>query len=209
MSEIINIETLPLETLAEAINESAEQAEVSLHKAVEHAARCGRYLLAAKSQLPHGEWGKWLGANFDRDPRTAQRYMTLAANTTRVPGLSETTSIRAALRVIADDGKPEPVPEPAREPQQAPEPEAVEDEPETDPQERPSIAVSRPETRKASEADKQKPAPVAVKPVELWIATDAGYQLATVHQIAHAALGALGAAGLRAWIAEQEADSRA
>jgi len=214
VSEII-LSQLPLETLVEMVNESAELAERSIRDAVQHALRCGRALQACKAQLPHGKWLGWLRVNFDRDISTAERYMRLAENWESVPNLRQAESMRQALRLIAEDRRgPEPIEVESEsaeqpEPQQTPEPEAVEDEPEVDPQERPSIAVSRPETRKANEADKPKPAPVAVKPVELWIATDAGYQLATVHQIAHAALGALGAAGLRAWIAEQEADSRA
>jgi len=213
VSEII-LSQLPLETLAEMVNESAELAERSIRDAVQHALRCGRALHACKSQLPHGKWLGWLRVNFDRDISTAERYMRLAENWESVPNLQQAESMRQALRLIAEDRRgpdpievePEPVEQP--EPQQTPEPEAVEDEPEVDPQERPSIAVSRPETRKVAEADKPKPTPVAVRPVDLWIACSGGYQLATAEQIAAGALDLMGAVRLRAWIAEQEVSRR-
>ena len=141
--------------------------------------------------------------------------MRLAENWETVPNLQQAESMRQALRLIAEDRRgPEPIevePESVEqsEPQQAPEPEAAEEEPETDPQERPSIAVSRPETQKAEEADRPKPALVTVRPVDLWVSHDGQYRLATAHEIAEAALEAMGMIGLRAWIAKQEVSRRA
>ena len=71
----ISIIGLPLETLAEMANEAAETAQRGMQTAVQHAINCGRYLTAAKAQVPHGQWASWIGANFDRDQRTATRYM--------------------------------------------------------------------------------------------------------------------------------------
>lgn len=38
----------------------------------------GKRLIEAKSQLPHGEWGKWLEEKVEFKERTAQRFMQAA-----------------------------------------------------------------------------------------------------------------------------------
>jgi hypothetical protein len=53
----------------------------------------------------HGEWLPWLEANFDADPRTAQTYMRLAANATRVSHLG---SVREAVALLAAPKQQEP-----------------------------------------------------------------------------------------------------
>ena len=103
MSNVTKFEALEVEVLIGIANESAELVEASAKKAVEHAERCGRALNAIKAKLPHGEWGAWLGKNFDYSQRHATRYMTIASNWTRVSNLEGDGSIREALRMIADD----------------------------------------------------------------------------------------------------------
>lgn len=97
------LSSLSLETLATVANESAEAAMNAAGKAIEHAIRCGRALNAAKSQMDHGGWLPWLKANFDRSVATATRYMRLAENSSRATNLEDAPSIRAALRLIADE----------------------------------------------------------------------------------------------------------
>jgi hypothetical protein len=103
MANVIKFEALEVEVLIGIANESAELVESSARKTVEHAERCGRALLAAKDKVPHGEWSSWLGQNFDYSQEHARRYMTIASNSTRVLNLKDATSIREALRMIADD----------------------------------------------------------------------------------------------------------
>ena len=103
MANVIKFESLEIGVLIGMANESAELVEASAKKAVEHAERCGRALNAIKAKLPHGEWGAWLGKNFDYSQRHAARYMTIASNWTRVSNLEGDGSIREALRMIADD----------------------------------------------------------------------------------------------------------
>jgi hypothetical protein len=103
MDNVIKFEDLEVEVLIGIANESAELVEASARKTVEHAERCGRALLAAKEKLPHGKFTAWLGSNFDYSERHAQRYMHIASNTTRVADLKHATSIREALRMIAED----------------------------------------------------------------------------------------------------------
>jgi hypothetical protein len=100
---LVAFDDLDVEALAVIANESAEQVETSARKTVEHAERCGRALLAAKEKLPHGKFTAWLGSNFDYSERHAQRYMHIASNTTRVADLKDATSLREALRMIAED----------------------------------------------------------------------------------------------------------
>jgi hypothetical protein len=103
MANVIKFEALEVEVLIGIANESAELVESSARKTVEHAERCGRALLAAKDKVPHGEWSSWLGQNFDYSQEHARRYMTIASNSTRVLNLKDATSIREALRMIAED----------------------------------------------------------------------------------------------------------
>jgi len=101
VSELIQLDNLPVETLAEMANEAAAACEESGRKTVEHAIRCGRALLAAKAQVKHGEWLEWLADNFHQSRRVADRYMEIA-NWPRAANLEEATSIRDALRLIAE-----------------------------------------------------------------------------------------------------------
>jgi hypothetical protein len=112
----IDLNLLPIETLKEMANEAAEQVENNAKLTVQKAADCGRYLTAIKEQLEHGEWLPWLGANWDYSPSTAVRYMDIAANSSRVTNLKDASSIREALRMIADDKEEKKVPRSERKP---------------------------------------------------------------------------------------------
>ena len=201
MSEII-IASLPPETLAEMANEAAELAQASMQTAILRAADCGRYLLAAKAQIPHGQWRAWLGTNFDREARTATRYMQLAvAFDGGNPRLTSETSIRQALRIISEDKADDTIeiqPIPVSEP----EPELAEivdesddiEEPEQEPQERPTIRKVSAESRKVPEAQKPKTpeiTPVLVPEAEemiLYYRVGENYHLADADDVAVAAL---------------------
>lgn len=65
---------------------------------VEHAIRAGEALVAAKAQVNHGGWLPWLDANFNGSNRHAERYMMVAANSTRVADLDEGLSLRAVVK---------------------------------------------------------------------------------------------------------------
>jgi hypothetical protein len=114
-NEIIDLNILPIETLAEMANEKAELVEKNARKTVSDAIDCGRYLTAIKQQIEHGKWAAWLGVNWNYSQDTATRYMTLA-NSARVRNLIEAKSIREALRMIADDKFEKPTPRAARIP---------------------------------------------------------------------------------------------
>lgn len=63
--------------------------------------------LQIKATLNHGEWLPWLQGAMERGElevglRQAQRYIKLAANTTRESYLIEAPSIRAALELLSD-----------------------------------------------------------------------------------------------------------
>ena len=159
---------LPLETLALMANEAAGECEKAMTKAIEHAVTSGRALLAAKSQVPHGQWGKWIGINFDRDQRTATRYMNVAIAAENDSRVLSAASIREAMRLIAQDSEPDPIvvsaiPEAEPELQEI---QTEQEEAETEPQERPSIRKVSAEARKVSEAEKAKTPEVVPELVE-------------------------------------------
>ena len=120
------LSTLSLPTLAEMANEAAAACEQSARRTVQQAATCGRALLAAKEQIPHGEWMGWVRANFDYDHGQATRYMQVA-NYAQAHNLDDATSVGSVLRLIADERAAERAaanPEPAwKEPADMPPPE--------------------------------------------------------------------------------------
>lgn len=92
---------LDVEPLAEIANREHGLALASGKVMVEHALRAGQALAEAKATIPHGAFAQWLSDHFTGTQRTAQRYMQLAANPTRV---SLSGSLRGALSAIADAG---------------------------------------------------------------------------------------------------------
>ena len=110
----IDLNLLPIVTLGEMANEAAEQVEKNAKATVQKAIDCGRYLTAIKEQLEHGQWGGWLGANWNYSQKTAAQYMQIS-NFTCGLNLKDASSINDALRMIADS-KPETVPRAERKP---------------------------------------------------------------------------------------------
>ena len=198
MNEII-VAALPLETLAEMANEAAELAERDMVSALQRAHDCGRYLVAAKAQIPHGQWMQWVRVNFDRELRTASRYMQIAEAFPTRGMLDGVVSVRHAMRLIAQDSEPDPIvvsaiPEPEPEPElQEIEVEQEETE-ENEPQERPSIRKVSAETRKVPEAEKAKTPEVIPELVEepeemvLYHRVGQSYTVADADDVAVAAL---------------------
>jgi hypothetical protein len=189
-------------------NEAAELAQASMQTAILRAVDCGRYLLAAKAQIPHGQWRAWLGVNFDREARTATRYMQLATEFDGGnPRLTSETSIRQALRIISEDKADDaieiqPISEVVHVHSSWPDPEPVEEtyepdgieEPEQEPQERPTMRKVSAESRKIAEADKPKTpevTPVLVDEADemvLYHRVGESYHLADADDVAVAAL---------------------
>jgi hypothetical protein len=101
-TQMINFEGMALETLAEAANEAGEQVEKHAKSAVSIAITAGRALTAAKSQVPHGEWLGWLGKNWNYSQQTASNYIQIA-NYQHAGNLTDTKSIREALRMMSDE----------------------------------------------------------------------------------------------------------
>jgi hypothetical protein len=104
-----------LPALATEINAAHSAALDAARSALENARRAGMLLVAAKEQLPHGEWLPWLALHCPTLPeRTARAYMRVArcwpeieaANRQRVADLP----LRDALKLLtvprADDGQP-------------------------------------------------------------------------------------------------------
>jgi hypothetical protein len=72
--------------------------------ALAHAIAAGDALRKAKELVgQHGTWLAWVREHCDFTERTAQRYMRLAANATRVSDLG---TVREALATLADPSAP-------------------------------------------------------------------------------------------------------
>lgn len=120
------LSTLSLPTLAEMANDAAAACEQSARRTVQQAATCGRALLAAREQVPHGEWMVWVRTNFSHHHSVATRYMQVA-NYADSHNLDDAASVENVLRLIADERAAERAaanPEPAwQEPADMPPPE--------------------------------------------------------------------------------------
>lgn len=147
VSALMVFDDLDVESLAIIANEAAGEVEKSARKTVEHAARCGRALLAIKQQTAHGQWLAWLGANFDHSQQTASRYMTIAANYSSMSNLQEAKDVNDALRMIAEN--PDTPKRERKSSVEVVEPKRPDQKPEKTQGETTTLAVSREDTRKA------------------------------------------------------------
>ncbi len=179
--------------LKDMANTFGEKCQQAAKKTVEDAVAAGTALLAMKARVQHGEWMKWLGSNWDYDPRTASAYMTLSANRMRFR-FEDVGSIRDAMSVIAlqqEEEKPTETPrserktgrvevqQPGQQSVQPDEPEAKpvrerDDDPNTAPKTNTKHSAA---TAKAKEASRKPPAPITPEiveepkadPVQQWI----------------------------------------
>jgi hypothetical protein len=163
----IDLNILPIETLKEMANDTAEQVENNAKLTVQKAIDCGRYLTAIKEQLVHGQWGGWLGANWNYSQKTAAQYMQIS-NFTCGLNLKDAASVNEALRMIADS-KPETAPRAERKPATVvvttPVDEPEQDEPEVDDDPTPEPPTIR-KIAKGSEkvSEDKKPRTAAITP---------------------------------------------
>src|SRR5512144_2268302 len=77
---------------AQQIDSEHRLALAKAGEAIQHAINCGRMLLEVKASLNHGEWLPWLkaqqeGGAISFSEVTAQRYMRVASNPSRVTDL--------------------------------------------------------------------------------------------------------------------------
>jgi hypothetical protein len=95
---------------AERINEEHHAGNAAALNAIEHYYRAGVLLNEQKAETPHGQWLTWLEANFEGDPRTAQRYMRLADNWPTLKAKSDTgvsySTLSQALGVLTEPREP-------------------------------------------------------------------------------------------------------
>lgn len=93
-----------LDSLAEQANDFHARSEEAGRARIEYALAAGAALVEAKKLVAHGGWLPWLEEHFAAEPQTAQRYMRLAENVSRVTHLlseNPDLSIREALKAIA------------------------------------------------------------------------------------------------------------
>ncbi len=78
--------------LVSEIRRLHDLAETSAKDAVRYAMEAGKLLLQAKSNLPHGEFQKWVKEHLGLPPRRAQRYLQAARGETPKKRLTESKS---------------------------------------------------------------------------------------------------------------------
>ena len=97
----------PADATAIAVGKLYRAGKTSLVDSVKRFVEAGKKLTAKKASLGHGEWLSWLEANaaaldFDT-PRTAQRLMGLAANTTSTSHLDEAEALAISRQLWGND----------------------------------------------------------------------------------------------------------
>ena len=88
-------QVIDLDSRARKIAYGATQ---QMRGALDAALACGQWLMFAKGKLPHGQWLPWLQTVGVND-RTAQRYMGLASNTTRMSDLISARNVTHAMQL--------------------------------------------------------------------------------------------------------------
>lgn len=83
---------------AQQINHLHAEAHAHAETAVKRAIQCGMMLAEKKAHSVHGAWLPWVEKHLTFDVRTAQRYLQIAENTTRVSHLD---SVREAVKLLA------------------------------------------------------------------------------------------------------------
>jgi hypothetical protein len=95
-----------LSTLAAKINAHHQHCVEAAGQALEHAKHAGELLTLAKDKVTHGDWLPWLKANVPFSEKTAQNYMRVAREWTRLTGGKSATvadlTLRQALEVLAE-----------------------------------------------------------------------------------------------------------
>jgi len=71
-------------TTAQEINTLHKGLESLLHQSIDIALQIGELLTAKKAELKHGEFGPWIKDNLIFSNRTAQRYMNLFENRSKI-----------------------------------------------------------------------------------------------------------------------------
>jgi hypothetical protein len=93
---------------AAAINRRHRACMEATRDALQSAYDCGRLLIEEKELHPHGTWTRWIKENCELSERTAQRYMAIARDWDKIQEAGEVLSIKAALKLLADEAIAEP-----------------------------------------------------------------------------------------------------
>lgn len=93
-----------LDALAVELAQEHRACERAMRSTLAHAVRAGELLAEAKSQVPHGEWGRWLEDNFAGSARTAQTYMRVARGLTKAQAAADLTLEEAVARLARPRG---------------------------------------------------------------------------------------------------------
>jgi len=95
---------ISLSALATEINDKHRQIIGFARTTLESARDAGRLLIAAKSEVSHGNWAQWIDDNLEVKSRSVRKYMQVAENWDLIKSKTQANSILtmgSALRLIA------------------------------------------------------------------------------------------------------------
>jgi DNA-binding transcriptional regulator YiaG len=101
-----------LADLAQTANSEAQLAFEAGTAMIQHAINAGEALLAAKQQVPRGQWEDWLTENFERSMSVARQSMRIARHK-QIVIEGQATNFKGALRLLhgGRDSRIDPVQE--------------------------------------------------------------------------------------------------
>jgi len=98
----------PLEPhTAKQVRETAERIRERVKRTVQEIIETGEDLLAAKEALPHGQFGKWLLAEFGWAERTARNFMSVAEQFGKSANFAELPIQPSAAYLLAAPSAPD------------------------------------------------------------------------------------------------------
>jgi hypothetical protein len=90
-----------LDDLANKIKGHLKAIDDAMHSSIMRAVELGELLSRAKTEIGHGNWGRWLEQNCSLKERTAQRYMKLAEDRQRIEQIAKNKSVNVSDLTIS------------------------------------------------------------------------------------------------------------
>jgi hypothetical protein len=105
---VLGFDYAPLEAqVAEQARSTAERIRERLKKTLEDLIGVGNDLLEIKKELPHGQFGAWLKAEFGWSERTARYFMSVAEGFGKTARVAELTIDPTAAYLLAAPSAPD------------------------------------------------------------------------------------------------------
>jgi hypothetical protein len=97
-----------LDDLASQIEHEHKASERKVGEALAHARKAGELLIAVKTLLPHGQFGRWIGDHCSFSQDTANLYMRIARRWPEISERVQNMSLREVAKLVTGSSSPKP-----------------------------------------------------------------------------------------------------